>query len=34
MLIFRDEKLNDVDNPHTRDIADIIYFASAYQPEK
>ena len=30
MLAFRNEKINDVDNPHTRDLADIIYFASAY----
>ena len=30
MLIFRGEKLNDVSNPNTRNIADIIYFASAY----
>lgn len=29
MLIFNGEKLNDVDNPKERDIADIIYFASA-----
>ena len=29
MLIFNGEKLNDVDNPKARDIADIIYFASA-----
>lgn len=33
MLIFKNQKLNDIDNPHTRDIADIIYFASAYKPE-
>lgn len=30
MLIFGGKKLNDVDNPKTRDIADIVYFASAY----
>ena len=29
MLIFNGEKVNDVDNPKARDIADIIYFASA-----
>lgn len=29
MLVFNGEKLNDVDNPKARDIADIIYFASA-----
>ena len=29
MLIFNGEKINDVDNPKARDIADIIYFASA-----
>ena len=33
MLIFKNQKLNDIDNPHTRDIADIIYFASAYRQE-
>ena len=33
MLIFRNQKLNDIDNPHTREIADIIYFASAYTQE-
>ena len=29
MLIFKGEKINDVDNPKTRDLADIIYFASS-----
>ena len=33
MLIFKNQKLNDIDNPHTRPIADIIYFASAYRQE-
>ncbi len=33
MLYFRGEKINDVDNPNPRDLADIIYFASAYDPE-
>ena len=32
-IIFRGAKVNDVDNPDTRDIADIVYFASAYSPE-
>ena len=32
MLIFCGEKVNDVDNPYTRDLNDIIYFASAYPP--
>ena len=31
MLIFNGVKVNDPENPDTRDIADIIYFASAYQ---
>ena len=30
MLIFNGEKINDPDNPDTREICDIIYFASAY----
>lgn len=29
MLVFNGEKINDVENPKVRDIADIIYFASA-----
>lgn len=29
MMIFKGEKINDVDNPKTRNIADIIYFASS-----
>lgn len=29
MLIFRGEKINDLDNPKTRNIADIVYFASS-----
>ena len=33
MLIFNGEKINDVGNPDARDIMDIVYFASAYQPE-
>ena len=33
MLLFRGEKVNDVNNPHTRDIADIIYFASSWNPD-
>ncbi len=34
MLYFHGEKINDVDNPNARPLADIIYFASAYDPEK
>ncbi len=30
MLYFHNEKINDVDNPNMRPLADIIYFASAY----
>ncbi|MBR3017411.1 MAG: phosphodiester glycosidase family protein [Clostridia bacterium] len=30
MLIFNGEKVNDIKSPDTRDIADIIYFASAF----
>ena len=30
MMIFAGEKINDRDNPDTRDICDIIYFASAW----
>lgn len=33
MLIFKGEKINDVDNPKTRDLADIIYFASSANAE-
>ncbi|MBQ9326157.1 MAG: phosphodiester glycosidase family protein [Clostridia bacterium] len=33
MLLFRGEKVNDIENPHTRDIADIVYFASAWPGE-
>ena len=33
MLIFNGVKLNDPENPNTRDIADIVYFASAYDAE-
>lgn len=29
MLVFNGEKINDINNPKARDIADIIYFASA-----
>ncbi len=34
MLIFGGEKINDVDNPSTREISDIVYFASAFVPEE
>ena len=34
MILFRGEKVNDIENVNTRDIADIIYFASAYNPEQ
>ena len=34
MMIFGGEKINDPDNPDTRDICDIIYFASAWPGEK
>ena len=30
MLIFNNEKVNDKENQNTRDISDIIYFASAW----
>lgn len=33
MLIFNNEKINDIRNKSTRKISDIIYFASAYKPE-
>lgn len=33
MMIFRGEKINDKDNANTRDISDIIYFASAWDGE-
>ncbi|MBQ9307452.1 MAG: phosphodiester glycosidase family protein [Clostridia bacterium] len=33
MLFFRNEKINDVDNPNARPLADILYFASAYSGE-
>ena len=33
MLIINGEKINSPDNPNTRDVADIIYFASAYPAE-
>lgn len=33
MMIFKNEKINDVENPNTRNISDIIYFASAYTQE-
>ena len=32
VLLFCGEKVNDVDNPNTRDLNDIIYFASAWPP--
>lgn len=31
MLYFNGKKINDVDNPKTRDLVDIVYFASAYE---
>ena len=31
MLIFQHEKINDPGNKNTREISDIIYFASAFQ---
>ncbi|MDO5143332.1 MAG: phosphodiester glycosidase family protein [bacterium] len=34
MLIFNGEKLNDITSNSTREISDIIYFASAYVPEE
>ena len=34
MMIFAGKKINDPDNPDTRDICDIIYFASAWPGEK
>jgi len=33
MMIFNGEKINDPDNRNTRDICDIVYFASAFQGE-
>lgn len=33
MMIFGGTKINDPDNPNTRQIADLIYFASAWQEE-
>ena len=30
VLIINGQKINDVENPNTRDLADIIYFATAY----
>lgn len=33
MIMFNGQKLNDPDNPDTREIADIVYFASAYTGE-
>ena len=33
MIIFRNEKINDVQNASTRSISDIIYFASAWEGE-
>ena len=32
-LLFRHQKLNAVNNPNRRPLCDIIYFASAYQPD-
>lgn len=32
MMFFRNEKINDPNNADTREISDIIYFASAYDP--
>ena len=34
MMMFAGQKINDPDNPDTRDICDIIYFASAWPGEK
>lgn len=34
MLIFGGKKINDVDNPSTREISDIVYFASAFVPDE
>lgn len=34
MMMFAGKKINDPDNPDTRDICDIIYFASAWPGEK
>ncbi len=34
IMIFRNEKINDPHNKSTRDISDIIYFASAWEREK
>ena len=34
MMMFAGEKINDPDNPDTRDICDIIYFASAWPGDK
>lgn len=33
MIIFNGKKVNDPDNPDSRDVADIVYFASAYTGE-
>ena len=33
MLIFNNQKINDIRNPSTRKISDIVYFASSYSPE-
>ncbi len=34
MLIFGGEKINDVDSSSTREISDIVYFASAFVPDE
>lgn len=34
IMIFRNKKINDVNNKNTRDISDILYFASAWDPAK
>lgn len=33
IMVFNGQKINDVRNPDTRQISDIVYFASAYKPE-
>ena len=32
-MVFRDQKINSPNNPKRRPLCDIIYFASAYQPD-
>ncbi|MDD2647666.1 MAG: phosphodiester glycosidase family protein [Eubacteriales bacterium] len=33
IMVFGGEKINDIRNPDTRQISDIVYFASGYKPE-